>query len=83
MAEKLLGAGAPEHIERNAQLVADTFRSAAGERGSVVNAVFDCPGAEFSDPLHIAEPGRQRLGAKIAAAVRPYLKGGRMHAVEA
>ncbi len=83
MAEKLLGAGAPAHIERNAELIADAFGTAAGDNGSVVNAVFDCPSSEFSDPLHIAEPGRQRLGANIAAAVRPYLQGERMHAVEA
>jgi hypothetical protein len=75
MAEKLVGGNVTEIIGNNAELIETTFRDAAGEFGSVVNAVFDCPGSEFGDPIHLTEAGRKRIGARIAVGVRPYMTG--------
>lgn len=76
MAEKLLGAGAPEHIARNAEIVATAFRDAAGELGTVANDVSASPGTEFSDPVHLNNVGRLRVATSIASAIRPYLPRG-------
>jgi hypothetical protein len=75
MAEKLVGGSVSEIIRSNAELIEATFTDAAGEYGSVVNAVFDCPGAEFGDPIHLTEAGRTLLAASIAAGVRPHVRG--------
>jgi hypothetical protein len=73
VADKVLGPTAREHIERNAALLASAFAEGAGESGTVVNAVAQCPVAEFADPLHLAEEGRRRLARLIAEAIRPLL----------
>jgi lysophospholipase L1-like esterase len=41
--------------------------------GAVVNAAFDSPSSEFSDPAHVNEAGRRRLATAIADALRPFL----------
>jgi hypothetical protein len=71
--DKFLGGTAREHIGRNADIVAESFCKAAPDLGIIVNAVFACPGEEFSDPVHLKEAGRRRLAASIADAVRPRL----------
>lgn len=73
MAEKLVGGSVCEIIRSNAELIETTFSDAAGEYGSVVNAVFDCPGSEFGDPIHLTEAGRTRIGARIAVGVGPHI----------
>jgi hypothetical protein len=71
--DKVLGPNSREHIERNAELLSTAYAEAAGESGTVVNAVGQCPVSEFADPLHLAEAGRRRLAALIAEAIRPHL----------
>ncbi len=73
VADKVLGATSRQHISHNADVIATTYRDAAGPLGTVVDATFECPGNEFSDPLHLTEAGRQRLASKIASAIRPHL----------
>ena len=71
--DKVLGADSRAHIVRNADLIAASYREAVGDFGTVVNAVAECPGNEFADPLHLLEGGRRRLAGSIAGAIRPYL----------
>jgi hypothetical protein len=71
--DKVLGPNAREHILRNAQLLADSYAAAAGDSGSVVNAVDQCPVNEFADPLHLAEAGRRHVAHLIAEAIKTYL----------
>lgn len=71
---KALGKGAVEHVERNAGLVEAAFLEGAGADGRVVNAVFDSPAGEYMDPIHLTQQGRERLGRRIADAVRPLLE---------
>jgi hypothetical protein len=59
---------------RNAQLLSDAYTGAGGDSCTVVNAVDQCPVAEFADPLHLAEGGRLRLAQLIAEAIRPHLR---------
>jgi lysophospholipase L1-like esterase len=73
MAVKLMGAKVNEHIAHNAAVVEKAYLDAVGDMGSVVNAAFDSPSSEFSDPAHVNQAGRRRLGAAIADAVRPFL----------
>jgi hypothetical protein len=73
VSDKVLGPTSRQHIERNAQLLADAYQAAAGETGTVVNAVAQCPVNEFADPLHLAEAGRRRLASLIAGAIAPLL----------
>ena len=73
VADKLMGATSRQHISHNADVIATTYRYAAGPLGTVVDATFACPGNEFSDPLHLTEAGRQRLAGMIASAVRSRL----------
>jgi hypothetical protein len=70
---KVLGEGSRAHIERNAALLADAYQEAAGETGTVVNAVDKCPVGDFADPLHLTESGRRHLASMIADAIRPLL----------
>jgi hypothetical protein len=70
---KVLGEGSRAHIERNAQLLADAYQEAAGETGTVVNAVDKCQVSDFADPLHLSESGRRHLASMIAGAIRPLL----------
>jgi hypothetical protein len=72
--DKVLGAESHDHIVRNAELLATSYRDAVGDSGTVVNAVAECPGSDFADPLHLLEGGRRRLAGSIADAIRPYLK---------
>jgi hypothetical protein len=78
VAEKVLGPASREHISHNADVVATAYREAAGPLGTVVDASFECPGNEFSDPIHLTEAGRRRLARRIAAAVRPHLNSAHM-----
>jgi hypothetical protein len=75
MAVKLMGQKVHEHIAHNAQVVETAYQNAVGDMGAVVNAVFDSPSSEFSDPAHVNQAGRRRLGAAIADAARPFLNG--------
>jgi hypothetical protein len=72
--EKTLGKGAVEHVARNAGIVEQAYQEGAGELGTVVNAVFECPAAEYMDPIHLTLDGRARLAQRIADAVRPQLE---------
>jgi hypothetical protein len=69
-----LGAGAKEHVERNATLLEEAFSSNCGELGHVVNAIWDSPASEYIDPVHLSPAGRARFAAKIADVARPYMR---------
>lgn len=72
---KVLGPKAPEHVAHNAAVIEAAYLGAAGERGAMVNAIFDSPASEFVDPVHLSYEGRLRLAKGIAAALRPLLAG--------
>lgn len=76
MAVKLMGPKVHEHIAHNAAVVEKAYQDAVGDMGIVVNAAFESPSSEFSDPAHVNQAGRRRLGAAIADAVRPFLNQG-------
>lgn len=71
---KTLGAEARDHVKRNAAIVEAAYLR-GGPRGTVVNATFDSPAAEFDDPIHLSDAGRRRLAGRLADAVRPILAG--------
>jgi hypothetical protein len=73
VSDKTLGAASREHIVRNAQILADSYAAAAGDSGTVVNCVDQCPVGDFADPLHLTESGRRHVASLIAEAIRPYL----------
>jgi len=72
----LFGPSAREHVAANASLMASTFCDATGGLGAFVDATFECAASEFTDPLHVDEAGRRRLGARIAEAGRRLLAAG-------
>jgi hypothetical protein len=69
----VLGAGAVEHMQRNAEVVETAYLKSAAGLGEVVNATMDNPGSDFSDPVHLNDHGRQVLARRIADVVRPLL----------
>jgi hypothetical protein len=75
MVAKLMGAKALEHVKRNVEVVETAFKNAVGDLGAVADAAFICSANEFSDPAHVNETGRQKFGAAIADAARPFLTG--------
>lgn len=79
LADRLLGEGAREHIERNADVAVSAFLDSAGDSGVVVNNVVASRETEFSDPLHPNQQGRYRLARSIAEAIDAQLaRGGRI-----
>jgi hypothetical protein len=71
-----IGDAALDHMARNAEVLKDAYLGASGGLATVVNSVFDCPGEEFFDPLHLLDAGRRRFAAQIATAVGPLLDRG-------
>lgn len=73
VSDKTLGPDSRAHILHNAQLLVDSYSTAAGDSGTVVNCVDQCGVSDFADPLHLTESGRRHVASLIAAAIRPYL----------
>jgi hypothetical protein len=71
-----LGAGAKDHVARNADLIENAFHGQCGDLGTVVNAIFDSPAGEYIDPVHLSPAGRARFASRIAQAARPHMNGG-------
>lgn len=63
------GQAALDHVAHNADVIVTAYSDAVGDTGRIVNAVFDAPGEEFIDPLHLGSAGRRRLANRIVAAV--------------
>ncbi len=68
-----LGEIALERLRDNAAVVESAFLQTANSRGRVVNAAFDSPAVEFSDPVHLGDAGRARLARRLAETMRPLM----------
>jgi hypothetical protein len=71
---KIWGPAAVEHVVRNATLVETAYRERGGSSADVINAARGTPAAEFSDPLHLNEPGRLRFAARLVAGIQRSLE---------